>query len=147
MKKNGILNAELMCELTKLRHTDRMVICDGGFPIPGDAVTIDLSLVKGIPTVPQVLKAVLNEIIVEEYMVFDILKEANPAYDALFRETFKETQKRSEVPMEQFAKLAKEAKFYVRTGDLEPCANIMLSSASGVESICSSMELDFEENI
>ena len=34
MKKNGLLNAELMGELTKLRHQDKFVICDIGFPIP-----------------------------------------------------------------------------------------------------------------
>ena len=34
MKKTGILNAELAYELTKLRHTDKMVICDAGYPIP-----------------------------------------------------------------------------------------------------------------
>lgn len=70
MKKRGILNAQLMSELTKLRHTDKMVICDAGFPIPKDATVVDVSLIAGVPTLPQVLKAVLNEIIVEEYAIF-----------------------------------------------------------------------------
>ena len=34
MKKRGIFNAQLIEELTKMRHTDRIVICDAGFPVP-----------------------------------------------------------------------------------------------------------------
>ena len=29
MKKTGIFNVQLMMELTKLRHMDQFVICDG----------------------------------------------------------------------------------------------------------------------
>ena len=33
MKKEGVLNAALICELTKPRHRDQLVICCAGFPI------------------------------------------------------------------------------------------------------------------
>ena len=80
MKKAGILNAQLICELTKIRHKDKLVICDAGFPIPEGATVVDVSLVTGIPSMLQVLKAVLNELIVEDYTVFDKMKEANREY-------------------------------------------------------------------
>ena len=136
MKKRGILNAQLMSELTKLRHTDKMVICDAGFPIPKDATVVDVSLIAGVPTLPQVLKAVLNEIIVEE---------ANKEYYDFVKETFKDKQKYSEVSMPEFQKMTADAKFYVRTGELAPCSNIMLVSASGVDIFCDPMDISFEE--
>lgn len=89
MKKTGILNAELMGELTKIRHKDKLVICDAGFPIPKGANVVDVSLVAGIPSMLQVLKAVLNEIIVEDYTVFDAMKEANPEYYIFLTGIFK----------------------------------------------------------
>lgn len=144
MKKRGILNAQLMCELTKLRHMDKMVICDAGFPIPRDAVTIDLSLVSGIPTVPDVVRAVLNEIIIEEYAIFDVMKEVNNEYYEFIKSTFKTSQNVFEVSAEDFFSLTKDAKFYVRTGDLAPCANIMLTSASGVDFICDPLNISCE---
>ena len=145
MKKRGILNAQLMSELTKLRHTDKMVICDAGFPIPKDATVVDVSLIAGVPTLPQVLKAVLNEIIVEEYAIFDIMEEANKEYYDFVKETFKDKQKYSEVSMPEFQKMTADAKFYVRTGELAPCSNIMLVSASGVDIFCDPMDISFEE--
>ena len=141
MKKAGILNAQFMYELTKLRHMDKMVICDAGFPIPQCAVTVDVSLTVGIPTMPQVLKAVLNEIIVEEYVIFDMMKDVNTEYYDFVKTTFKEKQKNAEISMSDFQEKAKEAKFFVRTGDLAPCANIMLTSASGVPSMCEPLDI------
>lgn len=142
VKKGGLLNAELVCELTKLRHMDKMVICDAGFPIPREAVVVDVSLVEGVPAMPQVLKAVLNECIFEEYIIFDMMKEVNMPYYQFIQDTFK-SQKSSEVSMEDFQKAAKDAKFYVRTGDLEPCANILLVSASGVPVMCDPLNISF----
>ena len=86
MKKNGLLNAELMGELTKLRHQDKFVICDIGFPIPRGAKVVDVSLVEGLPSFLQVLKAVLNEVIVEDYVIFDFMKDYNVEYYNFLRE-------------------------------------------------------------
>lgn len=61
MRKSGILNAKLQEAVTELRHGDGLVIVDQGFPIPKGCYTIDLSLVTGIPTFKQVLKALLDE--------------------------------------------------------------------------------------
>lgn len=135
MKKSGVLNARLMSELTKLRHMDKIVICDAGFPIPRHAEVIDVSLVAGVPTVPQVLKAVLNEVIFEEYMIFDMMRDYNKEY---YKEitSLLAAQKSSEVSMSEFQDFAEDAKVFVRTGDLAPCSNILLISASGVPVMC-----------
>ena len=140
MKKGGILNAELLCELTRLRHTDSLVICDAGFPIPKGSTVIDVSLVAGVPTFMQTLKAVLNELIFEEYAVFDFMKDYNKEY---YEEVTKllAGQKKSEVSMEQFIERSKEAKLFVRTGELLPASNIFLVSASGVAAFCDKLNV------
>ena len=68
MKKFGIINARLIGELTDLKHMDKLVICDAGFPVPQNGNIIDLSLVNGIPTAIQVLEAVTKEIGFEEFL-------------------------------------------------------------------------------
>lgn len=144
MKKTGILNADLAGELTRLRHLDRFVICDAGFPIPKGSNVVDVSLIAGIPTMMQVLKAVLNELIVEEYIIFDRMESANPEY---FNEIkgFFVNQAHSEVTMPEFIQLAKDAKLFIRTGELKPCSNIMLTSATGVRERNEKFDVSFDE--
>ena len=65
MKRNGILNSQLMLQIAALGHTDTFLIGDAGMPVPIGVPVIDLVLVLGIPTFEQVLRAVLAETIVE----------------------------------------------------------------------------------
>lgn len=143
MKKTGILNAELMCELTKLRHLDKLVICDAGFPIPKNSVVVDVSLTAGIPDFIQTLKAVLNELIFEEYMIFDFMKEYNRGYYEELQQIFT-NQKSSEVSMAQFVEESREAKLFIRTGELRPASNIMLVSATGVREMSKEFDVSFD---
>jgi D-ribose pyranase len=140
MKKSGILNAELLFHLTKLRHMDKMVICDAGYPIPEGAVCVDVSLTAGIPTFMQTLKAVLNELIFEEYYIFDNMKDYNSEYYNEIRSLFLK-QKATEVSMSGFQQLCADAKLFVRTGELLPCSNILLISASGVPMLCEPLDI------
>ena len=143
MKKTGILNADLVSELTRIRHRDRLVICDAGFPIPKGANVVDVSLVAGIPTMMQVLKAVLNEMIVESYVIFDSMKTANPAYYEQITAMFI-NQTSKEVSMDEFLKEADFVKLFIRTGELRPASNIMLTSATGVRERNQKFDISFD---
>lgn len=59
MLQTGILNPHLLSLLARIRHTNTLVIADSMFPSWPGIETVDLSLVYGVPTVPQVLAAVL----------------------------------------------------------------------------------------
>lgn len=142
MKKGGILNAQLMYELTKLRHRDKMVICDVGFPIPKDATVVDVSLIDGVPDAMTTLKAVLNEIIVEEYAVSASMAERNPKYRQELKAIF-QNQACKELAGQDFVDYTKDAKFFVRTGEFLPYSNILLVSASGVPSASSQFDVRF----
>ena len=132
MKKTGILNAQLLCELTKLRHKDKLVISDAGFPLAAEADVVDISLVAGLPNFLQTLQAVVNELIFEEYVVFDVMAEKNPAYYQVLQNLFRE-QAHREVSMDAFRELSADAKLFIRTGELKPASNLLLVSASGTQ--------------
>ena len=101
MKKKGILNAQLLGELAKLRHTDKLVICDAGYPIPKDGNVVDVSLTEGVPSFEQTLRAVVNEMVLEEYVAFRVMQEKNPDCYRLVTELFR-NQKSAFVTMPEF---------------------------------------------
>ena len=49
MKKHGILNARLAHVIAAQGHSDRLVVCDCGLPIPRCAQVVDLALTQNIP--------------------------------------------------------------------------------------------------
>jgi D-ribose pyranase len=59
MLRSGIVNPAILALLSRVRHTNTLLIADIGFPsVPGVEV-VDLSVVRGMPQVPEVLSAVL----------------------------------------------------------------------------------------
>ena len=58
MLKTGILNPQLNSLLSRVRHTNLLVIADRGFPYWPMIETIDIALVDDLPTVLQVLDAI-----------------------------------------------------------------------------------------
>ena len=61
MIRSGILNPQLLGLLARLRHTNTVVIADSMFPSWPQIETVDLALVYGVPTIPQVVHAVLAQ--------------------------------------------------------------------------------------
>ena len=144
MKKSGILNAQLLSELTKLRHGDKLLICGAGFPIPVGGNVVDSALVGGIPDLPQTLKAVLNEMVFESYVIMNTLAEKNPEYYQLITQLF-QAQTHVEVPMEEFIILAQDVKLFIRTGELRSASNLMLASASGTPQAVALYDISIKE--
>jgi D-ribose pyranase len=144
MKKKGILNPNIMQGLTSLGHLDSVVICDAGFPVPKHANIVDISLIAGIPNFMQVLKAVVNEIIVEEFVIFDFMEKYNKEYYLEVKNIFTK-QKAVECSMDDFRNRANDAKLFIRTGELLPASNIILVSSSGVDFICNELNIEFPE--
>lgn len=131
MKKDGIINQELMSELTGLGHTESFLICDAGFPIPRETKKIDLSLIKGVPTVIEVIKALSSEVLFEEvYIAEECFSENEPLAEWLFKVFI--NQRKEAIKFTDFAEKAKKCKFIIRTGDISPYSNVLLTAASGV---------------
>ena len=75
MLKTGILNPQINSLLSRVRHTNTLVIADRGFPFWPMIETIDISLVDGIPTVLDVLRAIrANFVVGKAWMAEEFLK-------------------------------------------------------------------------
>ena len=127
MKKSTLINSEISYEISKMGHTDSIVVCDSGLPIPSGVKRIDLALKKGLPTFLDTLDTILEELEVEEVIIAKEIIEAS-------KDLYKEIEKRfanitiTTVSHEDFKMLTKESKAIVRTGEFTPYANIILKS-------------------
>lgn len=146
MKKGGILNAQLMCELTKMRHTDKIMICDVGFPVPAGKTLVDVSLVPGVPTIDLVFKAVCNEILIESITLPEGFTRVHSDLYQQITDRFR-NHRISELDSDAFFQRAYEqdVKLFIRTGDMRPCGNMLLSSASGVPMVFDKYNVVFDD--
>ena len=127
MKKDGVVNQDLLRVMGSLGHTDRIVICDVGLPIDKNVERIDLSVTKGVVKFVDVLKPLLNELVVEKIILAREIATKSPA---LHQEIAALTKG---IPLElvtheEFKQLTREVKAIIRTGECTPYANIILQS-------------------
>jgi len=125
MKKTALLNRDVSEVIASLGHTDMLVVCDAGFPVPPGVRRIDLAVTANLPPFLETLKAILTELEVEKIIVAEQTRQVSPDH---FR---KIEALLPGIPMDtmahvEFKKLAQEARAAVRTGEFTPYANIIL---------------------
>ncbi|RAP24781.1 hypothetical protein C2W64_02788 [Brevibacillus laterosporus] len=127
MKKIGIMNSDISAIISKLGHTDRIVICDAGLPIPDGVQRIDLALKAGLPSFLDVLQVILAEMQVERIHYAKELSEVSPALYEKMKQELPNVEE-SVVSHEEFKKRTNEAKAIIRTGECTPYANVILEA-------------------
>lgn len=50
MKKGTVHNSEISSVISRLEHTDTLVVYDASLPIPNNATSIDMALTQGVPS-------------------------------------------------------------------------------------------------
>jgi D-ribose pyranase len=129
----GILNPQINSLLARVRHTNRLVIADRGFPFWPMIETIDISLVDGIPTVLQVLHAILpNFEISEIFMAQEFLKVNTPDICQAFAKAIAHIPLRYEAHVELKQRVP-GAIGLIRTGDTIQYANMILVSGQTLQ--------------
>ncbi|WP_210634016.1 D-ribose pyranase [Streptomyces sp. GESEQ-13] len=123
MKKHGILNRHLSGALAELGHTDGVLVCDAGMPIPDGPRVVDLAFLAGVPSFAQVLEGLLGELAVEGATAAEEVRDANPAAASLMAGHFPDL---TYVPHERLKQLTSGARLVVRTGEASPYANVLL---------------------
>jgi D-ribose pyranase len=123
VKRAGILNAALSGALARLGHTDQVLICDSGMPIPAGAEVVDLAFLPGIPGFAEVLDGILAELVVEGAVAAEEVQGGNPECDAFLDDRLPGL---AHVPHEELKLLAHRVKLVVRTGEATPYANVIL---------------------
>jgi len=127
--RSGILNPQISSLLCRVRHTNRLVIADRGFPFWPEIETIDISLVDDVPTVLQVFEAIRANFVVGQIFMAREFLEVNS-------EDIRERLARAadglaitHEPHIEFKRRVPGAIGLIRTGDTLQYANMILISA------------------
>jgi len=129
MLKTGILNPAINSLISRVRHTNTVVIADRGFPFWPQIETVDISLVDNIPRVLDVVRAIRSNFVAGRAFMAEEFLAANSNEIRLEFE-----QALSGVPLVfephvQFKKRVPQAVGLVRTGDTIQYANLIVESA------------------
>ncbi|MDQ3316612.1 MAG: D-ribose pyranase [Actinomycetota bacterium] len=122
MKRGGIINARLAGELARLGHTDLVVVCDAGLPIPTGPAVVDLAFRLGVPSFETVLSGLLEEIVAEGATAAEETRE-NPDVARVLHDLLPDL---GLVTHYELKRMTAGAKLVVRTGEATPYANVIL---------------------
>jgi D-ribose pyranase len=129
MLKTGILNPGINSLLSRVRHTNTLVIADRGFPFWPQLETIDISLVDDVPRVLDVLQAIReNFVIGRAFMAEEFRRENSPDTLNQFFNVLNGVETSYE-PHIDFKRRVPQAIGLIRTGDTLQYSNIILESA------------------
>jgi D-ribose pyranase len=123
MRRGGILNAQLASALARLGHTDTLVVCDAGLPVPPSPEVVDLAFRFGVPSFETVLSGILEELVVEGATAAEETEVQNPHSYELLESWLPELEL---VPHEELKRMVAGAKLVVRTGEATPYSNVVL---------------------
>ena len=124
----GIINPHLLDLLSRIRHTNALVIADAAFPFWPEIETVDIALVKGLPTVLDVVNAILpNWKCGEVIMASEFETHNSPPVRSAFRRACRKIPMNFE-PHLDFKKRVPDAIGLIRTGDTTPYGNMILIS-------------------
>ncbi len=129
MKKIGTLNHPLSRVIAQMGHTDHLVVCDSGLPIPRGAEVVDLALRPGLPGFLDTLDVILEELEVERAVIADELAAGDTSVYPDLMKRLDGTEVES-VSHEEFKRLThgEGNTAFVRTGEATPYANVILCS-------------------
>jgi D-ribose pyranase len=127
--KNGILNPAINSLLSRVRHTNTLVIADRGFPYWPQTETVDISLVDDVPRVLEVLKAIQANFVIGKVVMAEEFRRVNNLETVRsFERCFGNIPVAFE-PHLQFKQRVPLAVGLIRTADTTQYANMILESA------------------
>ena len=129
MLKSGILNPAINSLLSRVRHTNTLVIADRGFPYWREIETIDISLIDDIPCVLDVLASIRPNFVIGAAFMAEEFRAAN-AHEthAAFTRALSGIEITYE-PHLEFKRRVPRTIGLIRTGDTIQYANIIIESA------------------
>lgn len=126
MKKAKLLNAALSHLVAQLGHNDMVVVGDAGLPVPPGVPCIDLAVMRGLPSIAQVLEALESEMQVERMVLATESLDANNGQMPTWLPAVWRDLPTDKVSHEVFKQRNAQARAVIRTGECTPYANVML---------------------
>ncbi len=125
----GILNPHVNSLLSRVRHTNTLVISDRGFPFWPQIETVDISLVDDLPRVLDVLNAIRANFRVGNAFMANEFRTVNTPQTCLDFEQALEGVALTYEPHVELKRRVPLAIGLIRTGDTTQYANMILESA------------------
>ncbi len=128
MLKTGILNPAINSLLSRVRHTNTLVIADRGFPFWPEIETVDISLVDNVPRVLDVLRALRQNFTIGYAFMADEFRLHN---SLAAQQQFQAALEGISISFEPHIKLKNRVPHaigLIRTGDTVQYANLVLES-------------------
>jgi D-ribose pyranase len=127
MKRGGIYHPAINHLLASSGHTDHFTVCDRGFPVPIGPARIDLALTDDIPTVLDVVRAILAEFQIDRILIASEAEIVSADRVAELRVLI------APIPLVPIAhldlkQLAQGGRATIRTADTVPYSNIIIVS-------------------
>ena len=128
MLKDGAINGQLASVLARFRHVNTLAIVDGPFPSYPGVELVDLAIVKGFPTIPDVLDALLP---LMDLTGMYLANEFADKVDAATVEKYKQHHGGVPtilIPHEEFKIKVGQSLAIIHTGDAVPYSSVILKS-------------------
>jgi D-ribose pyranase len=119
------LHAELLEIVARLGHGQTLAIADAGLPIPDGVHRIDLAVRPGLPSVLDVLAAIVEAGVFETATIAVELRTSDPDLARSIAELIPGGTVGA-VTHEELKRLSREAVAVVRTGSFQPYSNVIL---------------------
>jgi D-ribose pyranase len=130
VKRGIILNEGINTAIASIGHLDLLGVVDAGYPVPLGVARIDLALRQGMPAFMDVLNTILEDFIVESFIIARETIDSSPHRAEEIREALGRCPEEV-VPHVEFKQCMKQAKAVIRTGEFTPFSNVIL--VSGVD--------------
>jgi len=125
---NGIINGQLASVLARFRHVNTLAIVDGPFPSYPDIELVDLAIVKGFPTIPDVLNAILPLLdITGIYLANEFSQKVDSKTVNSYKKVY-ENIPTILIPHEEFKVKVGQTLAIIHTGDAVPYSSVILKS-------------------
>ena len=126
MINGGIINGQLASLLARFRHVNTIAIVDGPFPTYPNVETIELGVVMGLPTIPQVLDAILPHVDATGiYLAAEFEAKVDPKIVAEYKKHHKGLET-TVIPHEDFKIKVGQTLGIIHTGDSVPYSSVIL---------------------
>ena len=128
MLTSGIINGQLASVLARFRHVNTLAIVDGPFPSYPGVELVDLALIKGFPTIPNVLDAILPLLDLSGlYLANEFSEKVDAPTVAKYKKHF-ENIPINLISHEEFKIKVGQALAIIHTGDAVPYSSVILKS-------------------
>ena len=118
-----LLNPEVAALIRRVNHTQMLLIADRGFPLPDLRWGVDLSLTSDVPSIPQVLAAIMPDLPMDRLIIAAEQASAAPGRWSEHQSGDLPVEAVPHLDLKRFAALAVG---YIRTGDSVPYGNVIV---------------------